>query len=511
MATATAKKICVIGGGATGVSLLWCLTSQDVTRTSVELTLLHDELLLGGHSRTEYPEFGGVKYPVDIGVQYVCPLLYGNTYKMLSLPEFDGVTLTDGEIKLSAAFGPEMNWGNFPEYQTGPRFQNLYTPQNETAAKQFHDAILLSPVEGRFSQTIGEYLQTAGLSQGFVDYFLMPYLSILNGYGDDEQLLLAAFEDLYPIFIHLHTPGPLAAFLQPGLGWQRFTNGSSSWIDAMANYAKDRGATVATNSTVDAVWADPSGDGAWVSWHTNDSPASVSERFDAVVLTTDMNTNCKLLDNSDNQYFDTQEKYIGENVFKLNPGSCYIHQDPSVLAPWLLDQKEVVQFTAPYPPVHTGTLPYDMSNSYSTYVVQNMVPGLPQPVYVTMYGQSVPENPPAEHLWLMDPVQWVHGRFLGSMLMDVKRNLHNIQGLGNIWFAGNNTTQDSEEGALVSAMVIAGKVCPQWNYPFVGVSEADLAATFWYELMKDEFMFPSKSGGKLEYFKHLLETVTHLP
>jgi hypothetical protein len=511
------KRICVIGGGASGLALLWCLTSQDLSNSVVELTLLHDEPIVGGHSRTEYPTFNKVEYPVDIGVQYICPLLYGNTYRMLALPEFEKVTLTAGDIKLSAAFGPDMNWGNFPAYQSGPRFEKLYTQQNQDAARDFVNAIVLALPERRFAETVGDFLAKANLSQDFVDYFLMPYLSILNGYGDDQQLLDAAFEDLFPIFTHLLTPGPLAAFVQPGLGWERFTDGSSTWVQAMASSAIGRGATVLTGCRATAVWPDPDGAGAWVSWDTTMSPAATAQRFDAVVLTTDMNTNCTLLDNSKNPYFNsssqpvTQEKFIGKDVFQLNPGSCYIHQDANVLAPWLRDQQEVVQFTAPYPPVATGPLPYDMSNAYSTYIVKNMVAGLPEPVYVSMYGQSVPPNPPAEDTWLMPPIQWWHGRFLGSMLVGVKRNLHNIQGLGNIWFAGNNTTQDSEEGALVSAMVIAGKLCPQWNYPFVGVSKADAAATFWYELMKDEFMFPSTSGGKIDYFAAMVARLSHLP
>ena len=496
----------MIGGGAAGVSLLWCLTSQDASRELTSLTLLHDGDRLGGHSRTEYPTFGGVQYPVDIGVQYVCPLLYGNVYRMLGLPEFSDVTLTDGAIKLSAAFAPDMNWGNIPEYQSGPRFSKLYTAANQAAAGTFHDAMLLSVPERKLSETMGEYLPTSGLPQDFVDYFLMPYLSILNGYGDDQQLLLAAFEDLFAIFVKLHDPGPLAAFLQPGLGWQRFTKGSSSWIDAMASYATARGATVQTSSRVTAVSPDPAGDGVWVTWDTPLSPAATRQKFDAVVLTTDMNTNTVLLDNPDNACFAEQVKYIGNDVFMLNPGSCYIHQDPSVLAPWLRDEHEVVQFTAPYPSVPTGPLPYDMDSAYSTYIVQNMVEGLPEPVYVTMYGEFDPPNPPAENLQLFPPITWLHGRFLGSMMVDAKREVHNIQGLGNVWFAGNNTTQDSEEGALISAMVIAGKVCPQWNYPFVGLTKPDFGAEFWYELMKDEFMFPSTSGTKFAAFSNWLTT-----
>ena len=260
------KQICVVGGGATGVALLWCFTSQEKTRDGVQLTLLHDDERLGGHSRTEYPEFGGKKYPVDVGVQYICPLLYPNTYKMLERPEFKDVTLQDGNIALSATFTENLNWGNIPAYQTGSKFDALYTPDNVRAAHDFVEAVELALIKGQFHQTVGNYLKANPLPDSFVDYFLLPYLSIFNGYGDDDQLMLATFEDLFPLFTPLFHPGPLAAFTRPGLGWQRFANGSSAWIDAMANYATGYGATIHTGAPADAVWPDPSGNGVWVSW-----------------------------------------------------------------------------------------------------------------------------------------------------------------------------------------------------------------------------------------------------
>jgi len=494
------KKICIIGGGATGVSLLWCLTSQETIRNQVELTLLHDVGTLGGHSRTEYPVFGGKPYPVDVGVQFVCPLLYPNTYKMLERPEFRDVVLADGQIKLSATFTPDLNWGNFPAYQSGPRFAKLYTPENVLAAERFQSDVVTAPVEHRFSQTIGEYLKTAQLPEAFVDYFLMPYLSILNGYGDDEQLKLATFEDLWPIFTPLMTPGPLAAFTQPGLGWQRFRDGSASWIDAMATYARGYGARILVNAPAHAVWPDPSGQGVWVTFGDPLHPAAMAHKFDAVVLTTDMTTNREQLDNPKNPLYSNQQAYISEEKFPLNPGSCYIHQDASVLAPYISTRDEVVQFTACYSYKPTNGLPYDMSTTYSTYLVQNMLPGLPEPVYVSMYGAYDAPKPPG--LQLFPPVKWRHGRFLGSFMVDSKRGLHNIQGLGNVWFAGNNTTMDSEEGALVSAMVIAGKVCPDWEYPFYGLDPRSLEATAMYELMKDEMMFPLSGFGLWRHAHH---------
>ena len=92
------------------------------------------------------------------------------------------------------------------------------------------------------------------------------------------------------------------------------------------------------------------------------------------------------------------------------------------------------------------------------------------------------------------------------------RALADEAGVALVFVEGNaELTPSRLVGYHDPAMVIAGKVCPEWNYPFVGFSEADLAATFWYELMKDEFMFPTAAGGgKLAFFKRLLEGLAHL-
>lgn len=502
------RSICVVGGGAAGVSLLWCLTSDDQTREAVQLTLVHDAPTLGGHSHTLEVELQGKAFPVDVGVQYICRLLYPNTYLMLDRPEMAGVTVSDGEVRIAATFDPKRSWGNFAAYQRGPQFQGIFTPQNVASAKKFQSDVLMAPVEERLGQTLEEYLPTAGLSPGFVDYMLMPYLSVLNGYGEDDQLLLAEFEDLWPIFTDLSTestPGPLGSFLAPGRGWQRFTKGSTSWIEAMAGYATDRGAQVVTGSQVVAVWPDPQGDGVWVERTSPSSSTNVTTRFDEVVLTTDMDTNDALLDNTSNPLYPKQHQVIGPQVFQLNPGSCYVHQDSSVLAPWLLDQHEIGQFSGIAPPGAGEKLPYSMADSYFTWMVQNMVPGVPEPVYVTMYGADDPPRPPAPDKQLAEPITWKHGRFLGSMLTEAKRGVHEVQGMGNIWFAGNNTTQDSEEGALISAMVIAGKLFPAWSYPFGGLGWDNVVAFAMYELMRDEFMFPVSSGGRAGVYAKLQE------
>ena len=496
------KTIAIVGGGATGVSMAWYLLQDEKVRGDVQLTLYHDAATLGGHSHTVPFEYEGKTYNIDIGVQYICPLMYPNTFEMLKQNGFpENVPMQEGvEIKLSCTFTEDQNWGNFPEYQKGPLFDKLYTDVNAGAGPLFRDAIVLNMLEGHTSKTVRELLEEGGdlYPKEWIANFLMPFLSILNGYGDDDQLYLAQVEDLFPIFTKLANPGPLAAWDSPGLGWQRFKEGSGTWIDEMAKQATGWGLITWTGSPVTAVY--PNADGTVTVESTGVAPTS----YDTVVLTTDMNTNRKVLDNTSNGIYSQQAPYISAEKFPLNPGSCFIHQDDGVLAPWLTTRDEIVQFSAwqsmdqPGGPSHE--FGYDMGTTYSTYISQNMVEGLPVPVYVSMYGNYAENvaHPPAKDKWVIDPIDWDHGRFLGSFMYTSKTQLHNIQGLGNIWFAGNNTTTDSEEGALTSAMIIAEKLCPQVVNPWVLHPFADFMA-----FMMRKIMFPEDTTSSAMWKRFL--------
>ncbi len=237
------KKIGIVGGGASGCALAWALRRIE-TRGLCEVTLFHDEDVVGGHSKTinvwfdtagvghateTTPAPAGTEiYPVDIGVQFVCPTLYPNLYKQLDLPEFSGaVTLTvHPELKLSGSFGPTLNWGNFPEYQTGPRFSGCFDTDTEALAAQFQKDLAwgpLTPLDGiSFSTSCEQYLNLKNVSytSNFFRYLLIPYLSIINGYGTTD-LLETNFEDLYPIFVKiplLQKAGPYGNFLGDGQG-----------------------------------------------------------------------------------------------------------------------------------------------------------------------------------------------------------------------------------------------------------------------------------------------------
>ncbi|MBL8744509.1 MAG: NAD(P)-binding protein, partial [Myxococcales bacterium] len=88
----TKKRLAIVGGGASGASLVWALMEKPATADLVEVTLFHDEDAVGGHSKTIEVWFdetgrghavsaaapappGVVVHPIDSGVQFVFPTL----------------------------------------------------------------------------------------------------------------------------------------------------------------------------------------------------------------------------------------------------------------------------------------------------------------------------------------------------------------------------------------------------------------------------------------------------
>jgi predicted NAD/FAD-binding protein len=519
----TRRRIAVVGGGAAGVALLWCLTSQDDPLRDFAATLFHDEDDVGGHSRTIPVVFdadgrgrvgtaadAGPVHPVDAGVQFVCAALYPNLYRQLELPELRGVRLRrHPALRMAGAFPDDLVWGNFPEYQAGARFARCFDPAR-AEAERFQRDLRGSPfrrIGGRrvLTMSVRDYLEAAGIGRAghFFRYLLVPYLGIMAGHGAD--LLETPMRDLRAVFGRLpfvQREGPYGSFTEPGAGWDRFADGATSWVRAMCATAQARGAAVRLAARVTKVsrrrdewlvwWTDgagdgPGGDGA-------PAPAGHQAAFDAVVLTTDMTASLALLDHDENPWRAAHRHSLGPERFALLPGSCYVHQDASLLAPSLADEREDGQFTGYFArearadPSWPYGLPYDLRKSFQTYLMRNIL-GTPAPCYVSLYGDERGSRTPAPDRTLFRRT-WRHGRWLAGFYRQAKRELHRVQGLDGLWFAGGNTTVDSEEGALLSAMIVAAHAAG-YRYPFERGSWAWVVHGWFHEQM-----FPGASTGE---------------
>ncbi|MEW6083337.1 MAG: hypothetical protein AB1607_01960 [Chloroflexota bacterium] len=548
------KNVCIVGGGATGVALLWALSQDPAARSEWNVTLIHDQPPpnpnsgfggVGGHSLTYYVPVPGKpskKLPIDIGVQFISPMMYPNVHVMLQRPEFKSrVPMNDyNSLKVAAAFprlnGKPMNWGNFPEYQKGPNFA-LYSSEMKFDANLFQDFIEAELFDHWSMKKLYDFFYPNPPipfinKTDFINYILSPYMSIINGYGN-ALLNDTIFMDLFPIFATLPLPKswgfptPLGSFTKPGTGWQRFANGAQSWVKAMLDVAQTyTPSKVIYDSKVSAVWTDQSTGQVTVQWSKNGSKPILSRTFDKVVLTTDMWTNSKILNNPNNKffwnnvYYNSQLDYpIGDyRDTNMNPsgphvtwdllwGMCYIHTDATMLSPDLTQQLETLQFNAYYAPGNQNGN-YNLIDTFTTYIQKNV---LNDPdadgYYLTMYGY-IPD--PSKGQKVPDPKKvlfsepWTHGRWTPSAMDGPKIKLYMAQGLGNIsypgqlntnvYFAGNNTTVDSEDGALMSALAIANYAFGV-NYPLDDKSLPETLFAFTMYNMYHNIMFPKLNGS----------------
>jgi len=513
-----ANTVCIIGGGVAGVGLWWTLSQANQPGAEWDVTIIHDGAEFGGHALTVPVTHNGERTPVDTGVQFFVPMLYPNIDALLARPNIaERVPVAKfDELKVACGFprlnGAPQNWGNFAAYQSGADFA-LYTAAMYRDAQRFQGVIDVALFEGMGAMTLAEYF--AGLAvpyenqTDFLNYFLFPYLSIINGYGAalSDQV---TFEDLVPLFANVPGKFPgLGSFTEPGSGYGRFLKGASSLVEALAAEAQQlKPAAAWMNSNVISVAAAPNLPGpVTVSWSSGEGPL-MTRQFDKVVITTDILSAAKLLNNSANAalWNSLYSKYLDAKQWPLLPGKCYIHTDVNMLSPDLRQQQETLQFTAYYAPQSQPPY-YTMFKTYTTYLQQNIhnTPGS-QGLYLTMYGY-IPDAKngdvvPAPNTVLFEE-EWQHGMWLPTFMLDAKRNLHMAQGKGvtrnypgqldtGIYFAGNNTTADSLEHAFISGEIIANYAFGA-HYPLAGFNLRSALAFAMYELFYLEFMFPSSS------------------
>ncbi|HEY6418454.1 MAG TPA: hypothetical protein VIX59_05565 [Candidatus Binataceae bacterium] len=358
----------------------------------------------------------------------------------------------------------------------------MYSSAMRANCEKFEQFLATPGLHGAL-QSIDQYFAAHGDEytdiKTFVNDFVTPYLSIMNGYGGPDMGQMQVV-DLAVIF-----DLQLAHFTKPGIGWSQFSSGSSSWVQAMAQAAKAAlDLQIMTDVTVLSVATNPTTGKVSVAWGSK-GPVVVDE-FDKVILTTDMWTNANLLGGANNSTYWNQlySKYLDKPPvppqgpppdpktakWNLMQGACYIHTDASMLAPSLRPlQQETLQFNAYFAGRPDGS--YDIAKTFTTYILKNLLPDdqaqHADGLYLTMYGY-IPgpgDKQPAPETTIKVSKNWIHGHWVASFLDGPKQTTHLMQGLGrfsypgqlntNVYFAGNNVVIDSEDGALVSAMAIA--------------------------------------------------------
>ncbi|MEM7141962.1 MAG: NAD(P)-binding protein [Actinomycetota bacterium] len=552
MADTDVQRICIIGGGAAGIGLAWSLaraTELGLNKATYEVTLIHDQDQIGGHSWTQpNVKVGDQTVNIDCGVQAIAPKWYPMTMSMLDLDEFAGVGVKPLEMKISCVFpgdGPEefVYWGNFGSY-----LQTELAQGGHDDCQAFQDLLAAKLSLGwelSLIETVDKLLQnnadqfTGGDPKHFITYFLDGYMSILNGYGNallDELIVgdLAALWDL-----------GYANFLAPIEDYGRFEQGAMEWVKRMWSLSVDKlgvgNVSLRRNTKVVELWPDTGSGPTIITEPAGGGPRTAPESFDVVVSTIDMRGNANILQNANNPLWDEvfepaigtpeTDNYYATSVWKLNPGFCTLHQDASFVAD--TPREEVMQFNTLPGRIDDGP-GFDLANSYTTYIVSNLN-GIPdvhpdEDWYVTMFGFVPDEDKRPKNAVWSSP--WTHGMFLPTFYIPEKIKFHRAQSVSpyhkahshqvdtGIYFAGNNLTMDAEEGALISGMAIAKYAFGIDPMPLVTPASGRNAtvdkAEAMFDMFFDALMFPSEfeealgeMGGLIAWFlKHWIPVIT---
>jgi predicted NAD/FAD-binding protein len=216
-------KIAVVGGGVAGITTAYLLSKR------YDVTLIEGASYLGGHTNTiEVKAAGNRIVPVDTGFIVCNPVTYPLFYGFLR--EL-GISLRDSDMSFGFScdrtglsyIGPALrDFLKNPRNLLNPRFIRLLGDQHRFNSR----ALEHLGADSVPDVTLGEYLRQIGVSDFFIDNFIIPLGSAIWSSPDRNMLDFPA--RVFLTFFHNH--GVLRPSKQPT--WQTVVGGSYSYVRA---------------------------------------------------------------------------------------------------------------------------------------------------------------------------------------------------------------------------------------------------------------------------------------
>jgi uncharacterized protein len=427
-------RIAIIGGGGAGSTAAWLL--NDVH----DVALFEAEDRLGGHAYTHRMRKGGADVGVDMGVEYFNERLSPNLFAMHGL---FGIDTYVAPLSFRATFpGQDRFWSNI----------SVDGALRDSLAKEldrFHldMATVLSSGDPRMKKmSVGEYMANNGYSEEFACHALLPLMTTFSGCN-------APSLDYNLMYVAVSFNMSLLSFFSPGY-WRKSKGGIDSYIRCIAAELGDK---VRVNAAVRKVRTRHDG-------KVEVTADAGMELFDHAVFATHADITLSMLDAPSEAHRDI----LGR--FEYVPTRSVLHDDESVLADRA--NPEYCEFVMP--DVHSqgeGRQRYGqltrVNNRLHAYA------GVEAPLLVTFdpKQQIAPDRIQVEKRWKLPKLR--PGDFYQ------KTRYRTIQGEGNLWYCGTDTSLTGHEGATVSAMVIAERLGA--TYPFAG----NTLASIQFNVIKD--------------------------
>ena len=416
-------KIAIIGTGITGLSAAWALKDQH------EVTVFEKEARLGGHSNTVTVDYDGKTIDVDTGFIVYNALNYPN---LIALFEALNVPTQQSDMSFSVRDGrPCSEWGSdgAPGYFAWKR--NAFDLShwalladmlrfNSQAQKDVQDPALQT-------MSLGEYSAKLGLSQRFLERYLVPMGAAI--WSTPEKGMLD-----YPAasFVRFFNNHRLVHFERPN--WRTVTGGSRHYVEKFAQALGDR---IRLQAPVTQVRRDADGVDVVVGGTTH--------RFDEVILACHSDEALALLADATPQ----ENAILG--AVRYAPNEAILHKDASYMptrkaawASWNVSRGD------PDAPIELTYWMNRLQGQDTNY-----------PLFVTL-------NPakPIDEAKVFARFNYAHPQF-DAPAAQAQRQILSIQGVNKTWFAGAWQGYGFHEDGLRAGLRVALKLGGQIPWTFV--------------------------------------------
>ncbi|GAB4349332.1 MAG: NAD/FAD-binding protein [Gammaproteobacteria bacterium] len=425
-------NIAVVGSGIAGLASAWLLSQRH------RVTMFEKNNYFGGHTHTVDVQTPEGLLGIDTGF-----IVYNERNYPLLSALFRWLEIETQETNMS--FGVSVNRGEL-EY-AGSDLNGLLAQRKNLLRPSFWrmvNGILRFNRNARTAlerdlgqdQTLGQFLTQHGYGQPLIRNYLLPMAAAIWSCPTDAMLAFPARSFLR--FFHNH--GLIQLNDRPQ--WRTVTGGARSYVRRLMNDLRlmsDAPAGVARNLPVIAV--ESTVGGAILTLANGNR-----ERFDAVVLASHADQSLALIANPSS----TTTRLL--DAFHYQPNRALLHSDPALMP---INRRAWSSWN------YLAEQGADSATTVAVTYWMNRLQRLPtrQPLFVSL---NPPREPRADLVSM--ETSYDHPVF-DTEAMRAQARLPEIQGEGNLWFAGSYQGYGFHEDALRSAVDVARRfgIAPPWE------------------------------------------------
>ena len=422
MTTNAAQKIAVIGSGISGLSCAWLLAQH--SDSAFDVTLFEADARIGGHTNTVDVDLEGMRCGVDTGFLVFNDWTYPN---LIALFAHLNVETATSDMSFSVSLRHEnkvkLEWSGCNLATVFAQPSNLASPKFLGMLRDMvrfnKQTVALVDSKAVLTGTLGAFLDTHGYGHAFRDWYLRPMAACI--WSTPSKKINDFPLQSFLTFCRNH--GLLSISNRPQ--WRTVRGGARNYTEKLAAEIS----TIRCNAAIKQVRA------ATATALATIMHADGEEQFDHIIMACHSDQALALLAAPTVAH----QQVLG--AIKYHPNVAVLHTDTKLL-PERKRAWAAWNYLAPYEAA-AGEVAL-------SYLINRLQP-LPfkQAVVVTL---NPPFEPAADKV--LAKIQYAHPVYLPESVA-AQRDLPQIQGVGNLWFAGAWTRYGFHEDGLRAGIAVA--------------------------------------------------------